>query len=101
MSKQALRAIIEQENFYRKFNEEAPINIDDLYKISDENIAVANKLFESIDIRLSPEHLHCDGEITRTEAMRKYRQLTGAALQLQNMGYRVPEDCYEIETEVN
>jgi hypothetical protein len=39
---------------------------------------VANR----IDCALSPEHLHCDGEISAAEANRKFRFLTKAAEQL-------------------
>jgi len=35
-----------------------------------------------IDCALSPENLHCDGEISRAEANRKYRFLSKAAGQL-------------------
>ena len=97
MSKQALRKVIDQMNFMRKFREEAPIDIDALYKITDENQALAKELYEDIDCRLSPENLHCDGEISRTQAMAKYRQLMGAVRQLENMGYPIPDTCYEME----
>jgi Na+/phosphate symporter len=99
MSKRALRAIIENENFMRKWRDEAPIDIDALYKITDENIKIANELFESIDCGLSPEHLHCDGEITKREAQAKFNRYMGAVNQLENMGYTVPDTCWEIETE--
>jgi hypothetical protein len=39
---------------------------------------VANR----IDCALSPENLHCDGEISAAEANRKFRFLTKAAEQL-------------------
>ena len=35
-----------------------------------------------IDSQLSPENLHCDGEISAAEANRKFRFLTKAAEQL-------------------
>jgi hypothetical protein len=35
-----------------------------------------------IDNRLSPENLSCDGEISRTEVNRRYRELTRCAEQL-------------------
>jgi hypothetical protein len=37
---------------------------------------------ELIDSRLSPENLHCDGEISAAEARRKYQFLAQAARQL-------------------
>ena len=35
-----------------------------------------------IDSRLSPENLSCDGELSRTEVNRRYRQLTRCAEEL-------------------
>ncbi len=40
------------------------------------------KIAQSIDSQLSPENLHCDGEISAAEAGRKFRFLTKAAEQL-------------------
>lgn len=38
-----------------------------------------NELAQSLDCDLSPENLHCDGEISRTEAMKKFRFYTQVA----------------------
>jgi hypothetical protein len=35
-------------------------------------------VIESLECALSPENLHCDGEISRAEAQRKYQYLNGA-----------------------
>ena len=40
------------------------------------------KIAEMIDCQLSPENLHCDGEISNTEAMRKLRRLNAVAKEL-------------------
>jgi len=40
------------------------------------------KIAEHIDQRLSPENLSCDGELSRTEANRRYRELNRAAREL-------------------
>lgn len=37
------------------------------------------KIAEIIDSSLSPENLHCDGEISQAEAMRKFRFLNKCA----------------------
>jgi len=37
---------------------------------------------QEIDCQLSPENLHCDGEISNTEAMRKLRRLNAVAKEL-------------------
>ena len=37
---------------------------------------------EQLDCDLSPENLHCDGEISQAQAMKKYRTLSKVAEQL-------------------
>ena len=48
----------------------------------------------SIDADLSPENLHCDGEISRSQAMAKYRKLSTVARQLQTLDSTV--EIYEL-----
>ena len=40
---------------------------------------------EQIDCDLSPENLHCDGEISQGQAQVKYHKLSMAALQLMRL----------------
>jgi hypothetical protein len=40
------------------------------------------RVAEVIDCALSPENLSCDGELSRTEVNRRYRELTAAAKDL-------------------
>ena len=40
------------------------------------------KIADMIDGDLSPENLHCDGEISQAQAQRKYRTLSKVAEQL-------------------
>lgn len=51
-------------------------------------------LARTIDCQLSPENLHCDGEISNAEAGRKYRFLVAVAQELeqyaQHQGYDIP-----------
>ena len=91
MSKKALQTIIERENMFAGFRKEPTMDIDSL------TIEDAGKLYESIDCGLSPENLHCDGEITRTQAMAKYRNYMQAVKELEKRGFPVPKSCYEIE----
>ena len=91
MSKQALQKQIEMQNFYAGFRKEPTMDIDTLTS------ADADKLYESIDCGLSPENLHCDGEISRTQAMAKYRSYMQAVKELKKRGIDIPETCYEIE----
>ena len=41
-----------------------------------------DSLARSLDSDLSPENLHCDGEISQAQAMKKYRVLSKVAEQL-------------------
>jgi len=51
------------------------------------------KQFMGLACRLSPENLHCDGEISKTEALRRQRQIMKEwrALEAQ-LGRTVTED---------
>ena len=91
MSKQALQAIIDQNNCWAKYTDKALV-IDINSMTRDQ----ANALYQSIDAGLSPENLHCDGEITRTQAMTKYRSYMQAIKELKKRGFEAPVDCYEI-----
>ena len=62
-----LQQYIEHQNFYRVLFKKEPIDLSNAYDRQE----VADKL--SCD--LSPENLHCDGEISPNEARRKYRYL--------------------------
>ena len=90
MSKQALQNQIAQQNIWAKHRKEPEMDIDNL------SIADAEKLYESIDCGLSPENLHCDGEITRTQARAKYNSYMQAVKELKKRGFPIPESCYEI-----
>jgi hypothetical protein len=56
----------------------------------------ADTIFKDIDCRLSPENLHCDGEISASQADYKYRQLMKAVRKLKKQGFKVPDGCWEI-----
>jgi len=85
----ALANQIEDMNAMSKIFGDATIDADNL---TAEN---AQTVFQKIDFGLSPENLHCDGEITRAAAQRKYRDYMSAAKGLQVMGF-TPVDCYEL-----
>jgi hypothetical protein len=53
--------------------------------LSLQNAADRKKIAQNIDCALSPENLHCDGEISAAEANRKFRFLTKAAEQLMQL----------------
>jgi hypothetical protein len=74
MNISTLEAFVEQENKWSalfKGRQLSLLNAKDRQEIADR-----------IDNRLSPENLTCDGELSRTEVNRRYRQLTRCAEEL-------------------
>jgi hypothetical protein len=74
MNISTLEAFVEQENKWSalfKGRQLSLLNAKDRQEIA-----------ERIDSRLSPENLSCDGELSRTEVNRRYRQLTRCAEEL-------------------
>ena len=55
-------------------------------------------LADMIDSALSPENLTCDGELSRTEVNRRYKELMTAAKQLKKLDPSVT--FYEYDAEV-
>jgi len=53
------------------------------------------RVAEMIDGKLSPENLTCDGELSRTEVNRRYRELTSAARELIRLDPTVSQFMYE------
>lgn len=68
-------------NTWRKFKELTPMDVTNL---TDED---AQELFNSLECDLSPENLHCDGEISRAQANAKYKKFMAAGNQLLKMGF--------------
>jgi hypothetical protein len=56
------------------------------------------KIADMIDSNLSPEHLTCDGELSRGQVQKRYKQLTTAARQLKKVDPSVT--FYEYEEEL-
>ena len=74
---QALRKFIEQKNHWNSF-----------FKGEQYEIATAQgrqRVADMIDSALSPENLTCDGELSRTEVNRRYKELMTAAKQLRTL----------------
>jgi hypothetical protein len=67
-------------------------------KIDPTNItqADADRIFQKIDGELSPENLHCDGEISRSSAQRKLNGYKAAVKELARKGFRPTVRVYEI-----
>jgi hypothetical protein len=53
------------------------------------------RIAQMIDSDLSPEHLTCDGELSRAEVNRRYRELTAAARQLIELDPATAKFMYE------
>jgi hypothetical protein len=70
-----LKSYVEQKNRWNAIFGGRPL------VIGPDNQKIANM----IDSELSPENLTCDGELSRTEVNRRYRQLTTAASELQKL----------------
>jgi hypothetical protein len=64
-----------------------------LYEI--QTAAGRKRVAETIDCALSPENLSCDGELSRTETNRRYRELTGAARDLIKLDPSMAQYMYE------
>ena len=56
------------------------------------------RIARSIDCELSPENLTCDGELSRTEVNRRYRELTAAAKDLARLDPVAARAIYELYT---
>lgn len=83
----ALRAFIDQKNHWNSFFKGPQYEI--------ETAAGRKKVAEMIDSALSPEHLTCDGELSRAEVNRRYKELTTAAKQLIKLDPSVAQFMYE------
>ena len=65
---------VEQKNKWRAIFNQAPLSLLN----GKDRQAIAN----SIDSELSPEHLTCDGELSRSQVQARYKMLTRAAQEL-------------------
>ena len=74
MNISTLEAFVEQENAWATAVKQPALSL--LSAADRQTIA------ERIDSQLSPEWLTCDGELSRTEVNRRYRNLTKCAEQL-------------------
>jgi hypothetical protein len=64
-----------------------------LYEV--QTAAGRRRVAEMIDCALSPENLSCDGELSRTETNRRYRELTAAAAALIKLDPSTAQYMYE------
>jgi hypothetical protein len=86
----ALKKFIVQKNHWNSFFK------GEQYEIS--TAQGRQRVADMIDNCLSPENLTCDGELSRAEVNRRYKELMTAARQLKQLDPEVK--FYEYETEI-
>jgi len=83
-----LKAYVENQNRWNAIFGDTPLQLP----LSQAGVT---KIAKSIDAGLSPENLHCDGEISASEARKKYNQLTAVLKELETYAnknnMRMPE----------
>jgi hypothetical protein len=73
----ALQNYVDRKNSWGKIFGNKPLDLN--------NKADRQRIADSIDADLSPENLTCDGELPRSQVQARYRELTQAAKQLQQL----------------
>ena len=73
-----LTAYVDQKNQWNAIFGMAPMDIN--------NDMDRQQIAQTLDGELSPENLHCDGEISQAEAMRKLRKLNTVCAELKQLG---------------
>jgi hypothetical protein len=86
----ALQNFVDQKNHWNSFFKGPQYNLN--------TAKDRQALADMIDSALSPENLTCDGELSRTEVNRRYKELMTAAKQLKKLDPNVK--FYEYESEV-
>ena len=72
-----LKAYVDQKNQWNAIFGMAPMDINnDMHRV---------QIAQTLDGELSPENLHCDGEISQAEAMRKLRKLNAVCAELKQL----------------
>jgi len=87
----ALTAYIDRQNKYQALFRGQ--RTEPLYEI--QTAAGRKRVAEMIDCALSPENLSCDGELSRAETNRRYRELTAAAKDLIRLDPSMAQHMYE------
>jgi hypothetical protein len=87
----ALTAYIDRQNKYQALFRGQ--RTEALYEVT--TAAGRLRVAGMIDCALSPENLSCDGELSRTETNRRYRELTAAAKDLIKLDPTMAQHMYE------
>lgn len=81
----SMKSFIDHMNQFIEFSNKKPVN----YPVRTNRDAF--EVFEELDNHLSPENLHCDGEISLHEANKKYFMLERLGKMLIRKGFKPPK----------
>ena len=81
--KNTLAQYIDQHNSWQKIFDKAHVDID----INNMSKLQADDLIRKLDSEMSPENLHCDGELTHSQVQTKYDHLMGVWQDLRSVYY--------------
>lgn len=84
----SLQNEIDEMNIWANHTGTAQMDINSL------SVEEAQSIYIHIDTGLSPENLHCDGEISASAAQVKYRAYQNAIKELNKRGFQA-QDCHE------
>ena len=70
---QALEEYVAQQNSWNKIFDKTHVDID----VNNMSKLQADDLIRKLDSEMSPENLHCDGEISHAQAQQKFDYYTG------------------------
>lgn len=81
--KNTLAQYVDQHNSWQKIFDKAHVDID----INNMSKLQADDLIRKLDSEMSPENLHCDGELTHSQVQTKYDHLMGVWQDLRSVYY--------------
>jgi hypothetical protein len=82
--KNTLAQYVDQHNSWQKIWDKAHVDID----INNMSKLQADDLIRKLDSEMSPENLHCDGEITHSQAQDKYDYYMAVWQDLRSVYYK-------------
>jgi hypothetical protein len=77
-----LKQFVKTQNEWREFLTRTPEINGDSEVLTLETKDGRVKIAKMLEMNLSPENLHCDGEISATEARKRYRYFTSCVAEL-------------------
>ena len=77
-----LKQFVKTQNEWRGFLKRTPEINGDSEELTLETKEGRIKIANMLEMNLSPENLHCDGEISPTEARKRYRYFTSCVAEL-------------------